>query len=120
MNRARVRNSSRVCVPQYPIPARSPPTSWYRNGVSGPLYGTRPSTPSGTSLPFPAAASFPWLYRSPDPAIMAPSEPIPRYALKVRPLYRIVCPGLSASPANSPPIMTEWAPAASALVMSPE
>ena len=37
MNRARVRNSSSVCVPQYPIPARSPPTSWYRNGARLPL-----------------------------------------------------------------------------------
>ena len=33
------------------MPARRPPTSWKTNGASGPLYGTRPSTPSGTSLP---------------------------------------------------------------------
>jgi hypothetical protein len=32
----------------------------------------------------------------------------------------IESPGLSASPAKRPPIITEWAPAASALVMSPE
>ena len=32
----------------------------------------------------------------------------------------IVCPGLSARPASKPPIMTTLAPAAIALVMSPE
>jgi hypothetical protein len=32
----------------------------------------------------------------------------------------IVSPGLSARPAKRPPIITQWAPAAIALVMSPE
>src|SRR5215510_632380 len=51
---------------------------------------------------------------------MAPSDPMPRYALNVLPWYRIVSPGLSSVPANSDPIMTVSAPAASAFVMSPE
>src|ERR1019366_7461945 len=51
---------------------------------------------------------------------MAASEPIPRYALNERPWKRMVSPGLSSVPANSEPIITQLAPAAMALVMSPE
>jgi hypothetical protein len=51
---------------------------------------------------------------------MAPIEPMPRYTLNVRPWNKIVWPGLSCSPANKPPIITAWAPAAMALVTSPE
>src|SRR2546423_1037046 len=36
--------------PTYPIPLRSPPTIWNRTSLTGPLYGTRPSIPSGTSF----------------------------------------------------------------------
>jgi hypothetical protein len=32
------------------MPARTPPTSWIRVAETGPLKGTRPSMPSGTSL----------------------------------------------------------------------
>src|SRR5215471_14981971 len=51
---------------------------------------------------------------------MAEIEPIPRYALNERPWNRIISPGLSSVPANKEPIITASAPAAIALVMSPE
>ena len=37
-----------------PMPPLNPPMSWYSSPCSGPLYGTRPSTPSGTSFPAPS------------------------------------------------------------------
>src|SRR5947207_2614909 len=39
-----VRRSSTVAAPTYFIPARRPPTSWWRNGSSGPTDFTRAST----------------------------------------------------------------------------
>src|SRR3954467_14775341 len=51
---------------------------------------------------------------------MAPSDPMPRYDLYERPWYRITSPGASSVPANSDPIITVCAPAASAFTMSPE
>src|SRR5512146_2692702 len=101
--------------------------------ASVPRYGTRPSMPSGTSLASrfcsPSSVGIAvdgskpspvWKYRSLDPAAMADSEPMPRYDLNDRPWYRMVSPGLSSVPANSAPTITTLAPAASALVMSPE
>ena len=52
--------------------------------IKGPLKGTRPSTPSGTSLSPPRPVAF-CRYRSLDPCTIAPSDPMPRYALNVRP-----------------------------------
>ena len=46
-----LRSSSSDCAPRYPMPERSPPMSWKIVSRSGPRYGTRPSTPSATSLP---------------------------------------------------------------------
>src|SRR5881392_1124814 len=51
---------------------------------------------------------------------MAPSDPMPRYDLYERPWYRMTSPGASSVPANSDPIITVCAPAASALATSPE
>ena len=51
---------------------------------------------------------------------MAPTDPIPRYALKARPWYSSISPGLSSVPASKEPTMTTSAPAAIALAMSPE
>src|SRR5579864_7521767 len=51
---------------------------------------------------------------------MAARDPMPRYDLNERPWYRMVSPGLSSVPAKSEPIITTLAPAASALVTSPE
>src|SRR5690625_3742554 len=51
---------------------------------------------------------------------MAPTDPIPRYTLYLRPWNNSVSPGLSVTPANKLPSMTAWAPAASALMISPE
>jgi hypothetical protein len=51
---------------------------------------------------------------------MAESDPMPRTVLKRRPSSRKLSPGDSSVPANIEPIMTEWAPAASAFTMSPE
>src|SRR3954447_13888833 len=51
---------------------------------------------------------------------MAPSEPIPRYALNCLPLTKISSPGDSSQPASSEPTITVSAPATRALAMSPE
>src|ERR1035438_5707231 len=51
---------------------------------------------------------------------MAPSEAMRRPLTNVRPWNSMVSPGLSSVPANRLPIMTASAPAAMALVMSPE
>ena len=51
---------------------------------------------------------------------IAPSEPIPRYALNCLPLTKISSPGLSSQPASSEPSITVSAPATRALAMSPE
>ena len=51
---------------------------------------------------------------------MADSEPMPRTVLKRRPSSRNASPGDSSVPASTEPIMTLWAPAASALTTSPE
>src|SRR5580698_7350310 len=45
---------------------------------------------------------------------------MPRYALYEPPWYSSTSPGDSSVPANMPPIITQCAPAASALAMSPE
>ena len=42
-----------------------------------------------------------------DDFSIASSEPIPRYALNLRPLNMMVSPGASSVPATSEPIMTE-------------
>src|SRR5699024_6055438 len=51
---------------------------------------------------------------------MAPTDPIPRYTLYLRPCNDSVSPGLSVTPENKLPSMTACAPAASALMISPE
>ena len=51
---------------------------------------------------------------------MAPIEPIPLYVLKLLPWNSSTSPGASSVPANKPPIITESAPAAIALAISPE
>ena len=51
---------------------------------------------------------------------MAPKDPMPRYALYEAPWYSSTSPGDSSVPANMLPIITAFAPAASALLTSPE
>ena len=80
--------------------------------------------PSGMSMS--SADTSAWKYRSRAPEVaasrffMAPSEPIPRYALYCLPLTKISSPGLSSHPAKSDPTITVSAPATMALAMSPE
>src|SRR5260363_277615 len=50
-------SSEIVRHPQYPMLARTPPASWNRIAATPPLYGTRPSMPSGTSLSICASSS---------------------------------------------------------------
>src|SRR6476646_10950394 len=83
----------------------------------GPLYGTRPSMPSGTSF---WGGRPLWPYRSPPPRSIAPIDPMPRYTLYVLAWYSTVSPVDSSVPASNPPSMTTEAPAASALLISPE
>src|SRR6266550_1544427 len=100
------------------MPLRSPPTIWKITSEAGPLYGTRPSMPSGTSLDGETSPS--WKYRSAEPSSMAPRLPIPRITLKRRPSSRNDSPGLSSVPASIEPIITLSAPAASAFTTSTE
>src|ERR1019366_7716408 len=116
-NRAFFTSSGRLAAPARTMPERTPPVSCVRSVETGPLWGTMPSMPSGTSF---RGSSSSWKYRSAEPSFIAPSEPMPRYALNVRPWYRIVSPGASSVPAKRLPIITECAPAASAFVTSPE
>src|SRR5919107_4200486 len=58
--------------------------------------------------------------RRPPADDIAPSEPIPRYALNCLPLMNTRSPGDSSHPASSEPSMTVSAPATSAFAMSPE
>ena len=51
---------------------------------------------------------------------MAPIEPIPLYVLKLLPWNNSTLPGASSVPANKLPNITESAPAAIALAISPE
>ena len=104
--------------PTYPIPLLNPPTIWYSTSPTGPLYGTRPSIPSGTS--FLGDSSPSWKYRSALPSCMADRDPMPRIILKRRPSSRNDSPGLSSVPASIEPIITDEAPAARAFTMSPE
>src|SRR5204863_391081 len=87
--------------PTYPIPLRSPPTIWKRTSLTGPLYGTRPSIPSGTS--FFADISPSWKYLSALPSCIAARLPMPRIILKRRPSSSSDSPGLSSVPASSIP-----------------
>ena len=50
MNSVSLRSALMSHTPQYPMPLRSPPAIWKITSDTGPLYGTRPSIPSGTSL----------------------------------------------------------------------
>src|ERR1017187_6004319 len=104
-----------VVSPAVSHAAAQPPPQWIGQTGQRPLGPTRPSMPSGTSLP-PASCA----YRSELPCDMAPIEPIPRYVLNVRPWKRMVSPGLSSVPASRLPILPQPAPAAIALVISPE
>ena len=49
-------SAASVPAPEYPMPLRNPPINWSTKPETGPLYGTRPSTPSGTD--FPAGRAF--------------------------------------------------------------
>ena len=51
---------------------------------------------------------------------MAPIDPMPRYSLKRSPWWSTTSPGDSSTPASRLPSITESAPAAMALAMSPE
>jgi len=82
-----------------------------------PLYGTLPTIPSGTS--FAISSSVSWKYLSLEPSFIASTEPIPLYILNFLPSYIIVSPGDSSTPANIEPSITESAPAAIALTISP-
>ena len=82
VKRVRVFMSSIVAAPQYPIDCRNPPTTWWTIGASGPLYGTRPSIPSGMS--FSTSSTSPWKYRSleneaPGEVIVAQGERFKEY-----------------------------------------
>src|SRR6267142_1625688 len=105
-----VRSWSIFAQPTYPMPLRNPPTIWNSTSLTGPLYGTRPSIPSGTS--FFADISPSWKYRSALPSCIAERLPIPRIILKRRPSRRSDSPGLSSVPASIDPIITLDAPAA--------
>src|SRR5699024_2684115 len=61
-----------------------------------------------------------WKYLSLLPESIAPADPIPLYSLYLLPSYSTSSPGLSSVPANSDPAITIFAPAAIALVISPE
>src|SRR3989344_2249612 len=97
------------------MPTCKPDASVAIVSPTGPLYGTRASTPSGTAL-------RPWVkYRSdPDALLMTASEPMPRYSLNFLPSFSTILPGDSSVPAKRLPSMTAEAPAASAFAISPE
>ena len=82
------------------------------------MYGTWPSTPSGTN--FSVFPKSDWKYLSADPSAIAATEPIPLYDLNLLPWYKKISPGASSVPANREPIIATSAPAANAFAKSPE